>query len=206
MNLSAVGGLPCRPITAVWYRAVEPQHLPEVLGYSHARRFASRFFEGPHAATPFDILYLAENPLVALFEVGALYGSLLIPGNVVANPAQSWLTINTHVQLTRVADLTDVSGSQIPLSTTAQELTGDWLGYQLRSTSTSVSAPKGIAPTQELGAEIYRSGVFEGFLTVSAKVPYQTVLGVFPERIANGNFVRHSYTDSSGRLRVIQIP
>jgi hypothetical protein len=183
MNLAAAAGLPTCSIKAVWYRAVDPRYLPTALHYSHTRLFASRYYEGPTAAVPFEIVYLAENPLVALFEVEALFGSPLIPGGLIANPARSWLTINAQVQLTKVADLTDVSGSQMPLSTTAQELTGDWKGYRQRSASTSVSVPVGAAPTHELGAALYSSGLFEGFITISAKMPYQMVLGVFPARV-----------------------
>jgi hypothetical protein len=149
---------------------------------------------------------LAENHEVALFEVGALNGSPLIPGGVVANPARSWLMINAQVQLTRVADLTAVPGSHSPLSTSAQELTGDWRGYGQRSANTSVSAPVGAAPTQELGAALHASESFEGFLAVSAKLPYQMVLGVFPGRVAKGNFVRYSFVDSAGQTESLQIP
>ncbi len=77
MNLSAVAALPCRPIASVWYRAVKPQHLPRSLGYCHTRLIPSRYYEGPTAPVPFETLYLAENPIVAQFEVEALFGSLL---------------------------------------------------------------------------------------------------------------------------------
>jgi hypothetical protein len=105
MNFATVAGLPSRSITAVWYRAVDPRYLPTALGYSHTRLFASRYYEGPTAGTQFEIVYVAENPLVALFEVEALFGSPLIPGGLIPNPPRSWLTINAQVQLTRVADL-----------------------------------------------------------------------------------------------------
>jgi hypothetical protein len=206
MNVATVNGLPRRSIAAVWYRAVDPRYLPAALAYSHTRLFASRYYEGPTAAVPFEIVYLAENPLVALFEVEALFGSPLIPGGLIANPARSWLTMNAQVQLTTVADLTDVPGAQITLATTAQELTGDWKGYRQRSASTSVSAPVGAAPTHDLGAALHASGLFEGFLTISAKMPYQMVLGVFPGRIAKGNYVRYSYVDPAGRTQTLQIP
>jgi hypothetical protein len=137
---------------------------------------------------PFDVLYLAENPVLALFEVEAMYGSPTVPGGAIPNPACSFVIINAHVQLSRVADLTDVAGSHAPLSTTAQELTGDWRGYHQRSAGTSVPAPLGATPTQDLGAALYATGIFEGFLAISAKLPYQMVLGVFPAHVAPGNF------------------
>jgi hypothetical protein len=105
-----------------------------------------------------------------------------------------------------VVDLTDVPGSQVPLLTTAQELTGDWKGYRQRSGGTSISAPAGIAPTQELGAALYASGLFEGFMALSAKMPYQRVLGIFPQRVDPGNFLRYTYVDAAGRAQTLQIP
>ena len=200
MNLSAVAALPVRPIASVWYRAVRPQHIPQSLCSSHTRFYASRYYQGPTAAVePFEILYLAENPVVAQFEVEALFGSPLIPGGVVPNPASSWLILNAQVQLTKVADLTDVALAHSPLATTAQELTGDWRAYGQR-------LPRGVAPTQTLGAALYASGSFEGFLTISPKLPYQQVLGVFPKLIANGNFVRYRYQDSAGQPQILEIP
>jgi hypothetical protein len=93
MNLAAVAGLPSRPIASIWYRTVEPRHLSTALSYSHTRLFASRYYEGPTAATLFDTVYLGENSLVAQFEVGALLGSPLTPGGLVPNPKGSWLIL-----------------------------------------------------------------------------------------------------------------
>jgi hypothetical protein len=84
----------------------------------------------------------------------------------------------------KVADLTAVSAAHSPLSTTAT----------------------GPAPTQELGAALYRSGLFEGFLAISAKMPWRMVLGVFPGRVGAGNFVRYSYVDSAGATQTLQFP
>jgi len=206
MNLSAVAEIPCRPLVATWYRAVPPQYLASALNYPHARLAASRYYPGPGTVEPFDILYFAETPELVLFEVGAQFGSPLVPGGVVANPSASWLIINAQVQLSNVADLTDSLQTPELLATTAQELTGDWDGYRLRSARTSVAGPIGIAPTQALGAALHASGEFEAFLAISAKMPYQKVLGVFPERIAEGNFIRYSYPDATGQMQNLQIP
>ena len=91
-----------------------------------------------------------------------------------------------------MADLTAVA-SQNLLATTAQELTGDWEGYQLRSPRTSVSEPVGLAPTQELGAAIYDVPDLEGFRTPSARVPYAMNLVVFPEKLQPGSRVVFSH-------------
>jgi hypothetical protein len=139
-------------------------------------------------------------------EVSALFGSPLVPGGIIANPGGSWITINAQVQMTQLVDLTNVPGAHAPLSTTAQELTGDWKGYSQRSAKTTITAPTGVAPTQGLGAALYTSARFEGFLAISAKMPYQKVMGVFPNRILRGNFIRYSYVDAAGQRQTLQIP
>ena len=206
MNLAAVAGLPAIPVTSVWYRAIKPGHLATALKYSHTHLFPSRYYEGPTAATPFNIFYLAENPLLARLEVGAMFGSPSEPGGLIANPAGSWLILNAEVRLTRVADLTNVRGSHEALSTTAQELTGDWRGYRQRSAQTSVSSPCGVSPTQELGAALFSSGLFEGFLAISAKLPYQRILGIFPRKLSEAGFVRYRYEDAAGQMQIHEIP
>ena len=124
--------------------------------------------------------------MVALFEVQALFGSPTQPGGVVANQRQPWTVINVQVQLQDVADLTQVS-QQTLLATTAQELTGDWYGYQQRSALTSVSQPVGTAPTQALGAALFAVSGLEGFLTLSARLPYHRNLVVFPQKLRPGS-------------------
>lgn len=47
---------------------------------------ASRFSPASPADPGFEILYLAENHLVAMFEAQALFGSPLTPGLVIPNP------------------------------------------------------------------------------------------------------------------------
>ncbi len=196
MNLSAVAALPIRPVASYWYRAIPPGFLNEALGYTHTRAYASRFYEGPSAEEPFEVLYFAQNPHLAQIEAGSLLGS---DTTWVANPTSaSWLTLNTEVQLTKIADLTDPTAHD-RLATTVQELTGSWRYYERLS-------PPSPAPTQLLGRAIYSSGVFEGFLAISAKVPNWQVLGVFPGRISAGNFIRYKYADAQGKPREFSIP
>jgi hypothetical protein len=206
MNLAACATFPTLPDTGTWYRAVEPRHLPSALATSYTTRYTSRFSPGPAATPPFEILYLAENSAVALFEVGAIFGSPLIPGGIVASPSSTWVVLPVFVNLQAIVNLTDVATCHVPLQTTAQELTGDWNGYASRGPTTRVKHPCGTAPTQELGAAFYMSGRYEGFRTLSAKLPYREVLVVFPRRLQSGSFVRYSYTDSAGTPQVFQIP
>ena len=116
MNLVACGALPRRPETQVWFRALEPQFWTTSLATAQTAVIPSRFNAGANAMPPFEILYLAENPLVALFEVQALFGTPTQPGGVFPHPRQAWIEVATHSLL----------------ETSAQELTGDWLGSQQR--------------------------------------------------------------------------
>jgi threonine dehydrogenase-like Zn-dependent dehydrogenase len=75
--------------------------------------------------------------------------------------------------------------------------TGKVSSYHVRSRRHSVSAPTGLAPTQELGAALHGVAGLEGFLAVSARVPYNQNLVVFPKKLLSGSQI--SFTDPSGR-------
>jgi len=143
---------------------------------------------GSNRDTQFEVLYLAETQIVALFEVQGVFGSPSQPGGVFANPRRPWTVINVQIRLQDVADLTHVS-QQTLLSTSAQELTGDWHGYQQRNSLTSVSEPVGAAPTQALGAALFVVSGLEGFLTLSSPLPYHKNLVVFPQKLREGSHV-----------------
>jgi hypothetical protein len=106
----------------------------------------------------------------------------------VPHPRSTWGVLNVRVSLQHVADLTSPS-SQALLDTTAQELTGDWIGYELRGPGTTIKAPTGIAPTQDLGAALYGVPKLEGFKALSAKAPYHQVLAIFPQKLLPGSQV-----------------
>jgi hypothetical protein len=196
VNLTACGALPTIQEKAVWYRLVDPRYIAGGLDSAHTKVVFSRF----NAATllsyvdQFSALYFAESPLVAQFEMGAMVGKPS-PGGHLPHPNRPFVSINVHISLFRVIDLTDVGKVQKPLGTTAQELTGDWDGYQTRTRLTSVTEPTGMAPTQVLGLELFRTGV-EGFIAISARVPYAKTLTVFVDNIRSGSTL--SYTDSAG--------
>ena len=94
------------------------------------------------------------------------------------------------------------------VGTNAQELTGDWRGYQQRSAATSVSGPTGKAPTQQLGEQLFAlCPDVQGFLAISARLPYYHILAIFPQRLRAGlDYVRCSFTDASGQTQTIEIP
>lgn len=178
MNLSRCGSISTAPENRTWYRAIQPQHLRTALQTAHTAAITSRFSDGGNR---FEIIYLAENHTVALYEVQAMLGSPL-HGVSQPNPFQAWTLLNVDVVLYEVADLTRKANQDL-IETSAQELTGDWRSYRLRGRTTSVSEPTGTAPTQELGEALFRTEQLEGFRTVSAKVPTCMILGVFPRKL-----------------------
>lgn len=129
-----------REFCRLYFRPLTPKTTP------------SRFSPGRLAKTAFEVLYLAENPLVAMFEVRALYGSPSAPGGVVPHPSRPLVVLPITVRLSDVADLT-VPSEAAKVDTNAQELTGDWRSY---STWTSAPPHSGTPPTQEFGEELYR--------------------------------------------------
>jgi hypothetical protein len=195
MNLAAVALLPGRPETGIFYRVTGTAWLRSAIATRHTRVTSSRFYD-PYSATPqFPTLYLSDNLVVAMFEAGALFGSLTMAGGPVPAPRGSWAVLTVSVQLQEIVDLSDAT-SQATVNVTAQELTGDWQAYRLRSAATAVVAPTGTAPTQTLGEAIHRdSRSLEGFASVSAKVATNRNLIVFPDHLRPGSFVRYSWND-----------
>jgi RES domain-containing protein len=200
MKLGACPKLTLSPEGRVWFRAIDPKYGPSPLSSAHTAAAPSRFSAGPLALNPFEVLYFAENAMTALWEVGSLFGSLK-HNILVPNPSCAWLTINMHVQLQQVADLTQVSQQKL-LGTTVQELTGDWEGYSFRSPVTSVSQPTGTAPTQDLGEALQSLPGIEGFRTVSAKIPYQMNLVVFPQKLLKGSQIVY-HDKASGKTHKV---
>ena len=192
MNLVGVGALPVAPENRPWFRAIQAKYWPSALATTPTSSSPTRFNEGATARPRFQILYLAENHLVALYEVQALLGSPLPPGLVIPNPHGAWTVLNVRVQLQTVADLTN-PGNQALLGTTAQELTGDWIGYHHRGVILgSVPTPTGPAPTQQLGAALFAVPHLEGVISLSARVPTHRMLAVFPQKLGTSSFVEFS--------------
>lgn len=185
---AAAQGLALGPESRTWFRALQTHFLSSALATNHTMTVCSRY-SGATPATPgYEVLYLAENPMVALLEVQALLGSPTTPGGMVPHPHSTWTILNVTVRLGGVADVTDVA-NQALLDVTAQELTGDWLGYRLRGPQTTVAQPTGLAPTQDLGAALYGVPGLEGFRTLSARAPYHEILAVFPGKLQPGSRV-----------------
>lgn len=202
MNFAACATLPRSPENGTWYRCIPTHRFPTALQSSHTKGNLARFDPAILLAPPnqFESLSFADSPVVALFEVNAVAGRLF--GHF-SNPRMSVISLNVDIVLWDVVDLTDVAGAQTPLRTNPQELTGDWEGYRDRGLFGTISAPTGVAPTQELGFALHKSGV-DGFRSMSAKIAHHRTLTIFP-----GNFGKRSsatFTDQATGKVVHHIP
>ena len=191
------------PLTGTWYRAIQLKFWNSLLATAHTATVPGRFNAGNALHPGFEILYFAENHLVALFEVQALLGSPHPPATYVPNPSTAWVIINVDIQLSQIADLTRVPQRKI-IGTTVQELTGDWRGYSLRNPLPTLSAPYwSNVPTQRLGHGLHGVPDVEGFLSYSAKVATHRNLVVFPQKLQQGSIVRFHHPVTK---QVISIP
>jgi hypothetical protein len=186
MNLVACSSLQTGPERSVWHRAIEPQHLTTALGVAQTIFVPTRFSPATDASPAFPILYLAENHLTALLEVGAIFAKDSLGGVFIPNPQGVWTILNVEVVLQHVADLSDAA-EQMKIGMTAQELTGDWRGYRSRSSRTPISGPTGPAPTQDLGQALYNMPGLEAFRAISSRMPTHRTLIVFPNKLRQGS-------------------
>jgi hypothetical protein len=124
-------------------------------------------------------------------------GDPLAVGGTLSSP-DSFAVVHVKVVLQRVADLTLVSQQEL-IETTAEELTGDWRGYQLRTEkAATIKEPLGTAPTQDLGEALFAVPGLEGFRTLSAKLPYHRNLVIFPQKMFKGS--RLEFRDTPAHL------
>jgi RES domain-containing protein len=124
VNISRCSSLAQTAMRGTWYRAVDPRFLATALSTLHTATTPSRFSPARTTAPAFEFLYLAENPMVALFEARALFGSPSTPGGVVPHPSRALVTMPILVSLSAISDLTDPVAATV-IDTNAQELTGD---------------------------------------------------------------------------------
>jgi RES domain-containing protein len=190
MNLAACRLLPTRPLTGLWYRAIRPMYLISALSTAHTRTLPGRYNAASAAHPGPEIIYLAADHFVGLFEVDAVLGSPLPGGTVIPNPHAAWTIINVEIVLSRVVDLNLPSNVRL-LQTSFQELTGDWRGYRYRPQVPALRGPQWTnVPTQRLGHALFRVRALEGFLAPSARDPTKSNLMIFPDKLRSGSFVR----------------
>lgn len=181
MNLAAVASVSRRTFGGVWYRAIAPHRLSSPLYAAGSRDKPSRYNPGPHATVgAFSTLYLAEDHVLCLHEVGAVFG---VPAGVVPNQLGTWCILNVGFGLGAVVDLTD-EGSRDALAVSLEELTGGWRFY-----------PRGNAPTQLLAEALFRITNIEGIIYPSARTGGRNLV-LFPDKLAATSWVE--YVDSRG--------
>jgi RES domain-containing protein len=130
-----------------------------------------------------DTLYLAEDPVTALAEVGAI----LDPSGKGAPAGPPRVDLSCRVELAGVLDLTDAN-TLAACGTTLAEVTGTWMLH-----------PSGDAPTQRLGRAAHASRRIHAIRFWSAhRVGVATCLAVFPDRLGPGELVE--VHDPSGHL------
>lgn len=192
MNLARCGQLHLRPFQGTWIRALHPRHLANPLGTAHTTTHATRFNPGTPADPAFEILYLAEDATVALFEVQALLGSAYPGAAFIPNPAGgAWSLIDVQLNLQAIVDFTQ-SASIRGIETSVQELSGDWRAYALRKPTRLRGGSQGSdVPTQKLGRRLERIRGLEGFLSYSARIATRRTLMVFPHKLLPGSQLRY---------------
>lgn len=207
MNIARCSSLAKTGVRGTWYRAVDPRFLASALSTTHTTTTPSRFSPARAGAPAFETLHLAENPMVAMFEARALFGSPSTPGGVVPHPSRPLVTLPILVSIGATADLTDPAEAAL-IETNAQELTGDWRSYATRIPPARPPAPHtGMPPTQDLGNALFALGTLQGLLTFSAVLPDYKILVVFPDRLkGTPDHLEYSYHDERGTVQVKRIP
>jgi RES domain len=184
-------------MTRRWHRAIRTVFLGTPLAVAHTLMIDGRFNYAAPGRPGFQVLYLTEDPVTALFEVGAMLGSPTGVSTPSPTGGSHWAVIQVDVTLTAVADLSN-AGQRRLIRSTVQELTGDWIGYRLRWASrprSTATWPE--SPTQRLGEALHRVRGLEGFVTFSARNPTRRNLVVFPDKLRKGS--RIVFTEPSGR-------
>jgi RES domain-containing protein len=180
------GQLGPSPVERDWYRAIRPRYLAAPLATLHTTLTPTRYNPARQTSRQFETLYLAEDHLLCLREVEAIYG---FQSRLVPNPVGTWCILNVAIVLARVVDLTSQASLRL-IGTSIQELTGQWRGY-----------PNSDAPTQLLAAALFGVGDVEGVLVPSARQIDGRILVIFPARLGPESAVE--YTDAANTIHRI---
>lgn len=182
-------------ITGTWYHAATRGHQGRILrltsrGFKSASGYDPTRFNPGNAqgsSSSFETLYLAFDGKTALFEKRVQYGDPFgNPDALLVSPKISKTElVPVDVVLDSVLDLSDV-GAHTILETNAQEITGDWQGYQRRGLGEPgivLTAPTGPAPTQQLAWELFHNTSVKGIVSISAKDPTTKCLVIFMHKM-----------------------
>ncbi len=154
----------------------------------------NRFNDG---SGTFSLLYFAPEPVTALLEAVALYGSYasgFVPG---PPPASGWTVF--RYQIAQSLQIVDFANPAVrsASNTTTQELTGDWIGYHHRALYSAALPPHlprvmpghSVAPTQRLASDLYSSTNAHGLMSPSAKAPTIANLALFFDRLPPSSLI-----------------
>ena len=202
MNLTGAGGrLPrISLVSRTWYRAVRNAHRGQPLHFMHTSRSVSRFNSG---SGNYHLLYLSPSPRIALLEVQALVATFTPPTMHLIDPRYAVFPVSVALD-----DVVDFGASicRARVTTSVQELTGDWQDYPRRRRSGAPPAVRSrdvAAPTQELGAALAGEPSLEAFLAPSAKAPDVSNLVVFPHRVSIDHGERRIRSRRENRARSV---
>ena len=132
----------------------------------------------------FGAIYLASDPVTALKEVQAIFSPPNFPPFTLRIHPQTVFAVEGIVS--DVLDLND-QHIQNQLSTSLQELTGDWQVQQHDFLHGRGDLPK----TQILGQAAYDSGVIRGLQYRATKnLPDGIALAIFADRLGSPNFLQ----------------
>lgn len=130
----------------------------------------------------FQTLYLAEDPITALYETKAVQRHPA--GDFAATKIwpMAYIAASVSVTLLDVTESEDGGRAISVLGTSIQELTGDWETYNARDQE---------SPTQQLGRACFDSGRFRGIRYLSSKNPGSNghCVAIFPERLLPDEFI-----------------
>lgn len=189
MNLHQVGQLQpldtqgLAAVNGTWYRVVPANYARSLLGHAHTYSSPSRFNKGTGI---YPMLYLAPNPLTAMLEFRALARVPGVSGFLAIKPRHSFALFKVSVSLQSVVDF-GCPKQRGTLSTSVQEMTGDWRDYLVRRKQgiPGVRSNRLSAPTHRLGKALNsKPRRIEGFLAPSAVNPAVCNLVIFPDRVA----------------------
>ncbi len=164
--------------TGVTYRLIPAQFAGTALSSIGSFKRGGRY----NPKEVLEALYLADTPLTALQEINLVK---VTDAAILSAKSSPRLLLSVEVALSAVLDMTTAQ-TQSTLGTNLQELTGNWL---------VMNASGQVAPTQTLGATVYRQKNVEALRVPSAQNPRATNLVIFPDRLQPGSYVR-VYDDS----------
>jgi RES domain-containing protein len=174
-----VATAPTRYCKGTGYRSVSVTYHSKPLSLEGSRRKSGRF----HARGKAEAIYIALDPVTALYEVGLL---LQTDQGIDPQPSNPRTLFTIHYDLPRTLDLRD-------------DTPRDHLGYDSEAIKSNWRRVTPNAPTQRLGNIAFRAGI-QGIIYPSAQYTAGSNLVVFPRNLIVGMPGQLRVEDSAGAL------